>query len=323
MFKNRYLLEFSRESQEASESELSALEETYNSFEIENLYPGMAIIEGSYDSLKYAAFVNRASRIVSESIDYKNFDGSLLPEGTFHIRLIDANLCHNSSLERELGDIIGAKGRVDFKNPIFRVRVVHLDKWYLTVMEYERDKKDLESRRAPLRPFFSPVSIHPKYARYLVNLSGTKQGDTLLDPFCGTGGILIEAALMGKKVIGNDMSLNMVMGAKLNLKYFGIKDYQIHNLDFLDFKCENHIDGIATDMPYGRNSFMKYESIYDLYSKSFEKFHALLKDGGRCSIAISDENHLDGIRDLFDIKSKVSIVQHKSLTRHFVTLQKR
>lgn len=322
MLKTRYLLEFSHENQEASETELSSLEETYSSFHTDLLEEGFAVVTGSISDIRNASFVNRASRILSEETDYKDFTGENLPAGTFYIRLLDMNSCHSSSLEKELGNLLGAKGRVSFHDPDFKVRIFHSDKWYLTVLEYERDKKDMESRRAPLRPFFSPVSIHPKYARYLVNLSGTKPGEILMDPFCGTGGILLEAAITGRKVIGNDMSLNMVMGAKLNLKYFGVKDYEIYNSDILELDYSGRIDGIATDMPYGRNSFMKHESIVDLYSRSFEKFHEILKDNGKCSIAISDEDHIDGIEDLFRIRSRISIMQHKSLTRHFITLQK-
>ena len=104
-------------------------------------------------------------------------------------------------IESEIGRNLGGKGRISFKNPDFIVRAIFLDKWYLCFLTYERDKKRFEERRAPMRPFFSPVSLHPKYARYLINTSGTAEGDTLLDPFCGTGGILIEASMLGRKII--------------------------------------------------------------------------------------------------------------------------
>ncbi len=44
--------------------------------------------------------------------------------------------------------------------------------------------------------------MSPKLARCMVNLTGVKENDLVLDPFCGTGGILIEAGIMGARVIG-------------------------------------------------------------------------------------------------------------------------
>ena len=38
-----------------------------------------------------------------------------------------------------------------------------------------------------------------------------KQGQTLLDPFCGFGTILHEAGLQGIKIIGNDIEKEMIL----------------------------------------------------------------------------------------------------------------
>ncbi|HKJ96257.1 MAG TPA: methyltransferase domain-containing protein, partial [Thermoplasmataceae archaeon] len=211
---------------------------------------------------------------------------------------------------------------VTFKNPDFKVRAIHAGSWYLSVVVYEKDKKSMEARRAPLRPFFSPIAIHPKYARYLVNTTETKPKDTILDPFCGTGGILLEAGLMGRRIKGNDFSLNMVKGARLNLKYFNLKDYTILNRDIADLELDTSVDGIATDLPYGRNSNMKAESLRDLYRTAFAKFHELLKPGGVASIIISDTDLLVFADGLFESGKIVGVPQHRSLTRYFVHLKK-
>ncbi len=49
----------------------------------------------------------------------------------------------------------------------------------------------LEARKVTHRPFSLPISLHPKLARALVNLARVPMGGVLLDPFCGTGGILL------------------------------------------------------------------------------------------------------------------------------------
>ena len=76
----------------------------------------------------------------------------------------------------------------------------------------EIDRTCFEERKVQHRPFFSPISLHPKLARVLVNISAIKRDETLLDPFCGTGGILIEAGLIGAKVIGSDIEEKMIEG---------------------------------------------------------------------------------------------------------------
>ncbi|GAH56289.1 unnamed protein product, partial [marine sediment metagenome] len=62
----------------------------------------------------------------------------------------------------------------------------------------------------------------PKIARALVNLSGVKEKELFLDPFCGTGGILIEAGEIGARVIGIDVQGKMVRGAEENLGFYGL-----------------------------------------------------------------------------------------------------
>ena len=69
------------------------------------------------------------------------------------------------------------------------------------------------------------IAIHPstmdsKLARCMVNLSRAQKNKLLLDPFCGVGGILLEAASIGCKVIGCDVSKKMALGSYMNLKSY-------------------------------------------------------------------------------------------------------
>lgn len=80
----------------------------------------------------------------------------------------------------------------------------------------------LQQYRDESRPFVSAeISTSPKICRTLLNLSGARPGDTVLDPFCGTGTILMEAALLGMKCIGVDIDGDQVQGAKSNMKWLG------------------------------------------------------------------------------------------------------
>ncbi|AAT42997.1 DNA methyltransferase [Picrophilus oshimae] len=319
MSQNKYLIETSKENYDIVSTELKAISETFLDFNINFSSNGFFIISGSFEKIRYSGFVNNISNIIYESNDYKDF-----PEvnvKSFYVRVVNVEKDKTEALEREIGRIIKGKSTVSFNNPEGIYRAVKLDKWYLCRLVYSRSTREFESRRAPLRPFFSPVSMHPKYARYLVNMTFTKENETILDPFCGTGGILIEAALTGRKIIGNDYLLSMVTGTKMNLKYYNIYDYKIYNKNIEDLYLDDKINGIATDMPYGRSSSVS-GNIEDLYNISFEKFNEFLIDHGKCAIVINDTSRLIYSKKYFKILFIVPVYQHRSLTRYFVTLEK-
>lgn len=62
--------------------------------------------------------------------------------------------------------------------------------------------------------------LPPKLAQMMINLAHPIENTRVLDPFCGTGVILQEAALMGYEVYGTDLADKMI-------------DYSLVNLDWL------------------------------------------------------------------------------------------
>ncbi|MFW9920153.1 MAG: TRM11 family SAM-dependent methyltransferase [Candidatus Thorarchaeota archaeon] len=80
----------------------------------------------------------------------------------------------------------------------------------------------LQQYRDESRPFISSeISTSPKICRTLLTIAGAKTGDSVLDPFCGTGTLLMEAALLEMKCIGIDLDSNAVEGAQTNLRWLG------------------------------------------------------------------------------------------------------
>jgi len=62
--------------------------------------------------------------------------------------------------------------------------------------------------------------LPPKLAQIIVNLAaGAEPTGTVLDPFCGTGVLLQEAALMGYGVYGSDLEPRMVDYTRKNLEW--------------------------------------------------------------------------------------------------------
>lgn len=78
------------------------------------------------------------------------------------------------------------------------------------------------SRRDFERPERDPHlgMLPPKLAQILINISGaTKPGNTVYDPFCGIGTILMEGLLMGLNVIGSDVNKDNIDKCHKNLKW--------------------------------------------------------------------------------------------------------
>lgn len=59
--------------------------------------------------------------------------------------------------------------------------------------------------------------LPPKLAQQMLNLAGVQPGETVLDPFCGTGVVLQEAALRGCRAYGTDINEKMVRYTRDNL----------------------------------------------------------------------------------------------------------
>ena len=111
--------------------------------------------------------------------------------------------------EREIGTLILENSeniKVNLSKPKTLIRVAAFENdLYIGIERIKLNKKHFEESKPHKRPFFYPGSMNPKLARCMVNLSRIHEGELLLDPFCGTGGILIEAGLIGCKVVGSDI----------------------------------------------------------------------------------------------------------------------
>ncbi|MBU7023378.1 MAG: methyltransferase domain-containing protein, partial [Theionarchaea archaeon] len=219
-------------------------------------------------------------------------------------------------LEKEIADDLQEKyGRipVDLENPeqevycIIQKGVQFVGK---TVMDFPYS---YEGRKPHYRPYFHPSSVHPRIARALVNLG--RCSCEVLDPFCGTGGILIEAGLMGLKVKGLDVSEDMVVGTRRNLEHFGITAHEVFQGDatlLKNYFCE--VESVVTDMPYGKASRLT-SSRKQLYEEAFESIRNVTK---KACIVVSRPYDFERIG--YIVKDHFILRVHKSLDRHVYVL---
>lgn len=224
---------------------------------------------------------------------------------------------------KKLGSVLGKEHRIDLNNPDVEIRVFLGRKCHAGLLVHETDKSTFEARKSEYRPFSLPISLHPKMARALVNLTGVRQGEKLLDPFCGTGGILIEAAMIGARPVGCDIDERMISGTKKNLAHYGFNDVETHICDVSEIAGKlNRVDAIATDPPYGRAASTRKESISSLYQRAFQSFSEVLKPGRRLAIVLPDTKHLKLCPGSLKLLESYSVRVHRSLTRHFCVLEK-
>ena len=237
---------------------------------------------------------------------------------------------NSQAMEIELGGIIkkelGDAARVNLENPDTFLRIIVLDSSILVgERAVKRSKKHYNDLKPHKRPFFYPGSMSPKLARGMVNLARAKKGSTVLDPFCGTGGILIEAGIVGARVIGTDIDEKMVEGTKKNLEYCNIKDYNIFQGDARYITLAEKVDAIVTDPPYGISASTAGIDSKQIYKESLAAMQELIKEDGY--ICMATPHYLD-IHELvshtkFKIIEQYKIRMHKSLTRVISVITKK
>jgi tRNA (guanine10-N2)-dimethyltransferase len=224
--------------------------------------------------------------------------------------------------EKNIGGIIKGqtegKFKVNLENPQIFIRTVLIDdKAFLGLRLIKIPKKHFFHLKPHKRPFFYPGSMSPKLARCMVNLTMVKRGERLLDPFCGTGGILIEAGIIGAKVVGTDIDPKMVKGTIENLQYCNIPDYEVFMEDVRKLELPYKVDAVATDPPYGISASTRGEESHILCREALVSLENLIKDDGRICMAtphyMDINEFVEGTK--FKIIEQHHIRMHKSLTR--------
>ncbi len=320
-----FFFELSGESKDMPIAEVKGcLEAETDSFEIVSKGPGYVV--ASFDEKYLDSMADRIA--LSHSIgrylgeytpdDISGLSNVELPEGSFAIRakrfegmMKDVD---SQKLIRNAGALLSKKNDVNLKDPDIVVRMQMCDKVHLYIEDKITESDLLDKRKVAERPFFSPISLHPKYARALINMTSVKRGQTVLDPFCGTGGIVIEAAEMGMKAVASDFDEDMIIGCQENLDFYGLK---MHDFDVLDIgdiaERFPDMDAICTDPPYGRSTKTGGEKIEEIYRRAGEVVPKCMKKGHRAGIILPHPLQIEGMELEYMFLQRV----HGSLTRHY------
>jgi putative methyltransferase (TIGR01177 family) len=219
---------------------------------------GLLVAETSADPAAVEARV-AFSRRVGLLVPDGRLDGwqlSLLRRGTYRVRVFGEG-CDEEGEAAIISSIAErVEGRVSLENPDREVSAFvgrGGGKAYFAITTPHSMRQGWASRRPRSRAFFHPSAIFPKLSRALVNFSGVQPGETFLDPFCGTGSLLIESSIIGAEPVGTDIARKMVRGARRNALKYGQPWLGVVRADARSLPIRE-VAAVATDIPYGRAS---------------------------------------------------------------------
>lgn len=233
------------------------------------------------------------------------------------------------SLEREIGGRIlrlRPELGVDLEKPDAVIFFVSSPlETVMGLLVESKPKRFFHDRLAGRRPFSLPSAMQPDLSRAMINLAEVKPGGLILDPFAGTGGIIIEGILLGYRVYGVELKRWIAEGALRNLKHYvpGEENIVVGDARKLMFR-EDAFDAVVTDPPYGRSTTIPDESILSLIDRFLESCLDVLRDGSRIVMALPAEVELEALLGEHGLVMRESHVVrvHGSLVRRVVVLER-
>jgi tRNA (guanine10-N2)-dimethyltransferase len=276
------------------------------------LHPRIVLLEESIDEI----FLSRISRsaLVDDLLHFgghsfnsdfesivdeiSNWCKENLPSGSFAVRSKKLGSGVENISRRDLEKEVGAKlfseiNPVNLHNPDFEIVIivagevegeVHRDSLEFDscivwgIRENNWEKSDYLGRQPMERPFFKPISLEPRLAKLLISLAHKKgkNPQNFIDPFCGTGGIAIEALLQGMDIFVSDLDPTMVSGVKKNLSWANDDDENIIEVEkcsvknIADLWGEKENSIFVFDPPYGRNAWKSDDGL-ELFLSALEQ----------------------------------------------------
>lgn len=324
-----YVLELAGE-----DDALAVLEAASAATEPRQLVPGLALADGIRpERVRMLAFTHRAASLIDHG------EGGLpgavaalesrlpAPDGTVAVRAQDVRGSADvatQAAERRLGAVFDAAGwSIDLEEPDRVLRAWFADgTWVLGWLAVE-SQRDYGDRQPTERPFFHPGGMSPLLGRALANVAlgpGDPAGASLLDPMCGTGGVIAEGGLIGAWVIGSDAQVRMVRGTRANLAETLPDDrYAVLAADARALPLADHaVDAVVFDAPYGRQSKVAGGSASDLIAGALAEARRVAPR----AVVVGDRSLAASAVDAgWTVSATVERRVHRSLTRHVHLLE--
>ncbi len=163
-----------------------------------------------------------------------------------------------------------------------------------TVSCYNAKEVIQREENKPEKDFMSSSSA--RLARIMINLSGAKRNQMLLDPFCGMGVVLQEALLKGLRVTGLEVNKETARKCKKNLYWLKRSNWEVINADSRQLseyivECdvivsEPYMGPFLDKIPTEKQAWRVKRELEELYTEVFSEIKKVLKKGGRAVFVI-------------------------------------
>ncbi|NHV98742.1 MAG: methyltransferase [Thaumarchaeota archaeon] len=205
---------------------------------------------------------------------------------------------------------------VDLENPENNLEVVSSNGFIIVGRRVcSSARRSVMARSGGRKPFFHPSSLKVELARTMLNLARVREGSIVVDPFSGTGTVLVEACKLQTHPIGLDVDPLMAYSSRRNYRWFQTLVFQVlGDARHMPFR---RADAVVTDPPYGRRaSTHGFESLR-LYECFIKEASRILRDEGWLVFLAPSRLHVEEALEHngFKLRETFLIEVHSNLTR--------
>ena len=146
-------------------------------------------------------------------------------------------------------------------------------------------------RQRTYRSVSLPAALKPTVAQALVRLARPPEGGLLIDPMCGGGTVLAEAAGLGLRTLGGDNAADALEAARLNLRSVGVSAVLVRwDAQRLPI-ARGAAAGVACNLPWGRRHAVA--DLSQLYRGVLRESHRIVRGSGRIALLTSEHRLLE------------------------------
>lgn len=219
----------------------------------------------SYD-ISESAYIKLCMKVLAKantlSEIYGQIEGLKLESHDFRVNvkvLSEQNGFDTFRIMSEVGARISGKPNLTHPKEVFLVIITSKAIWFGEVLSVSNNNWNRHTKK--FRQYSS--ALPTRVARAMINLTGVRPGDVIIDPCCGSGTILIEASSMRIKAVGCDINPLLARASLDNMRFFGLNGLVL----IADARniC-GKFDAVVTDLPYGRNCPASFQLYLDILS---------------------------------------------------------
>ena len=274
---------------------------------------GICKVKRTKDGLNEIYELIKGSKVSSLLTPHETFGIRPSREGKHEYTSLDIGRVGGDAIIDKIQETYGERPAVDLKHP---ANIVYCDVVGDTCMVGVDTTGDMALHKRGYRVFDHPAALRPTIAYAMIKIAGVREKEILLDPFCGGGTILIEAAHMYKNLglFGIDLFAQNIKGAYLNAICAGVSEkinFIVGDATKLNKIFNVEVDRIVCNPPYGIRQLRgeKSREVPKLYDKFLSSASKILADEGVICIVTPKRRAIQISVD----KSKLKILHKREI----------